>query len=97
MGTLEILLTIAIAVALFAFGMGLGAWMENVRLTSLHLEESLSERITQEFKIQNEYILAATEMQNDQESSTPEDEEDPWSNYVGSTQPLPIVDDHQRD
>ena len=50
------LIIIAIAIAIFAFGMGLGAWLENVRLTSIHAEDNLMQRITHEFEVQKETI-----------------------------------------
>lgn len=81
------LIIIAIAIAIFAFGIGLGAWLENVRLTSIHAEDNLMQRITHEFEIQKETIWAAAESHQKEDPSS--EEEGHWG--VKITQQLPEI------
>jgi len=89
------LIIIAIAIAIFAFGMGLGAWLENVRLTSIHAEDNLMQRITHEFEVQKETIWAAAELHQKENPSS--GEEGYWDD-VKITQRLPeVTGEYQRD
>ena len=89
------LIIIALAIAIFAFGIGLGAWLENVRLTSIHAEDNLMQRITHEFEIQKETIWAAAEIH---QKEYPSSEEEGYWDDVKITQRLPeVTGEYQRD